>query len=115
VLEVVTYPFFNDFMALCAEAEESIVLSSPFIKTDIVEDIFGVANDDLFIELITNINLENFHRKSSDIEAISKIVDRGTVYNHTTLHAKFFIFDYNEGLEVTKPPIDSVFYFFSKE
>lgn len=93
MFEVITYPFFNDFLSLCAEARESIILSSPFIKTEIVKNIFKVTKKDLLMELITNINLESFHRKSSDIEAINMVVDKGTVYNHTTLHAKFFIFD----------------------
>ena len=93
MFKVITYPFFNDFLGLCAEAKERIILTTPFVKTEIVENIFEVINKNLSIELVTNINLESFHRKSSDIEAINLIVSRGIVYNHTTLHAKFFVFD----------------------
>ncbi len=93
MFEVITYPFFDDFLSLCADSKESIKLCSPFVKEEIVESIFEVSSKNLSIELITNINLESFHRKSSDLEAISKLVNNGTVYNHTTLHAKFFIFD----------------------
>ena len=93
MFEVITYPFFDSFLNLCAEAKENIIFSSPFVKNEIVEDIFAVLNKNISLELVTNINLESFHRRSSDIEAIGRFSKSGVVYNHTTLHAKFFIFD----------------------
>ncbi len=61
MFKVITYPFFNGFLGLCAEAKERIILTTPFVKTEIVENIFEVINKNLSIKLVTNINLESFH------------------------------------------------------
>jgi hypothetical protein len=93
LIKVTTHQIYNEFLQLCADSKESIRLCAPFVKQEIIDDIFSAIHNRLSLKLITNINLQSFHKKASDIGAIKKFMGSGSVYNCTTLHAKFYVFD----------------------
>ncbi|MDR3090230.1 MAG: phospholipase D-like domain-containing protein [Desulfobulbaceae bacterium] len=93
MIKYVDYFCFDDIIRLCEGSKETIRLCSPFVKTSIIERILNCSS--VPISLITNINLQSFHRKASDIDALRLLLDNDTsVFNCSTLHAKVYIFDY---------------------
>ncbi len=86
--KITTQPIYEEFLQMCADARQNIMLCAPFVKNEIVDDIFSVIDRRLSMQLITNINLQSFHRRVSDLGAIEKFTSKGSVYNCTTLHAK---------------------------
>ena len=90
---ITTQPIYEEFLQMCADARQNIMLCAPFVKREIIDDIFSVIDRRLSIQLITNINLQSFHRRVSDLGAMEKFINKGSVYNCTTLHAKLYIFD----------------------
>lgn len=94
MIKITTQPIYDDFFNMCADAQQNIMLCAPFVKREIVDDIFSVTADrGLSMQLITNINLQSFYRRVSDLDAIEEFLNNGSVYNCTTLHAKLYIFD----------------------
>ncbi|MDD4002689.1 MAG: phospholipase D-like domain-containing protein [Clostridia bacterium] len=93
MIKITTQPIYYDFLQMCADARQNILLCAPFVKQEIINDIFSVTDRQLSMQLITNINLQSFHRKASDLGAIENFISNGVVYNCTTLHAKLYIFD----------------------
>jgi len=93
MIKITKQPIYDEFLQMCADANQNIMLCTPFVKREIVNDIFSVTNKQLSMKLITNINLQNFHQRASDLSAIEKFISDGAVYNCTTLHAKLYIFD----------------------
>lgn len=59
---------------MCTDARRNIMLCAPFVKQEIVDDIISATDRRLPMQLITNINLQSFHRKSSDLGAIEKFI-----------------------------------------
>lgn len=93
MIKITTKPIYNEFLQMCTDARENIMLCAPFVKQEIADDIISAIDGRLPMQLITNINLQSFHRKSSDLGAIERFINNGSVYNCTTLHAKIYIFD----------------------
>jgi phosphatidylserine/phosphatidylglycerophosphate/cardiolipin synthase-like enzyme len=88
-------------MRLCLNARHSVRLCSPFVKKNIIDEVMASKYPGALLELITNVNLRNFHPKASDVEALDRILTGGGgIYNCTALHAKIYIFD-DEKLIVT--------------
>ncbi|GHU11268.1 hypothetical protein FACS1894185_4200 [Betaproteobacteria bacterium] len=93
---IINVPFYDKFMQLCAEAVFSMKLCAPFVKSDILRDVYAVKNPHATVELVTNVNLMSFCKQASDLAAISQVVDNGgDAYNYSGLHAKFYIFDHH--------------------
>ncbi len=93
MIRITTQPVYDEFLQMCADAHQNIMLCAPFVKQEIIDDIVAVTDKQLSMQLITNINLQSFHRRASDLSAIERFMDNGQVYNCTTLHAKLYIFD----------------------
>ena len=94
MIKIVSHPFHQEFMTKCATSLESIKLCAPFVKGNIIEEIYANISKNVSLSLITNINLQSFHKKYSDISAVAQTIENdGAVYNCTTLHAKIYIFD----------------------
>jgi phosphatidylserine/phosphatidylglycerophosphate/cardiolipin synthase-like enzyme len=92
--EIITNPFYDDFLKLCAGAQSSVKLCAPFVKTDIISDVLSVKRDSVSVNLVTKIDLKNYHTKASDVQAMAKIIESsGKVFNCSNLHAKVYIFD----------------------
>jgi len=83
-------------MEQCSTASESIKLCAPYVKSNIVDDIFLNKLPETSISLITKINLRDYHNKVSDVESLRQtLFYGGHVYNCSNLHAKIYIFDDN--------------------
>lgn len=93
MIKITTQPIYDEFLQMCADARQNIMLCAPFVKQEIVDNIVAIADRRLSMQLITNINLQSFHRRASDLGAIERFISKGSVYNCTTLHAKLYIFD----------------------
>jgi HKD family nuclease len=94
LIQILNKPMYDIFMAKCADARESIKLCAPFVKSDIVEDILNNKGYKARISLVTNVNLMSFSKKSSDVEALNKLLNaENRVYTYSKLHAKYYIFD----------------------
>ena len=92
--EVITTAFYERFMDLCANSRRSIRLCAPFVKGNVVGDVMTARQPRATVDLITKINLKNFHSKASDVSALDNVISNGgTVYNCSNLHAKVYIFD----------------------
>ncbi|MHB1457052.1 MAG: phospholipase D-like domain-containing protein [Armatimonadota bacterium] len=94
MISIINQPIHNIFMERVNNSERSIKLCSPYVKSDIIDEIYQQKNPNVGLSLITNVNLRNYYKKSSDIDAISSILSNNdVVINFQNLHAKFYIFD----------------------
>ena len=94
MIEIITNPFYETFMELCTKSQQSIRLCAPYIKSDVVADILASKQDGVPIDMITKVNLRDYHSKVSDLEALRfTLLGGGRVYNCSNLHAKAYIFD----------------------
>ena len=72
--ELVCRPFHDEFMRLCTNANKKIKLCAPFVKYNTINEIYKSTSSKVSLSLITNINLQSFHKKASDISAVLKII-----------------------------------------
>lgn len=94
--ELIARPFLDEFLEHCKNAEGSIKLCAPFVKTDIITQVIETKRKGVSLGLITKVNLKNFHVNVSDVDALSQTLEMGgSVYNCSNLHAKIYIFDDN--------------------
>ena len=94
MMEVITNPFYENFMELCSMAKANINLCAPYIKSNVISDIFSNIRTDISVNMITKVNLRDFHNKASDLDSLKLTVFHGGhVYNCSNLHAKLYIFD----------------------
>ncbi|MDD3852434.1 MAG: phospholipase D family protein, partial [Syntrophomonadaceae bacterium] len=93
-MRILNTAIYDEFLNLVASAKDNVKLCSPFIKSNIVNQIYENVYTGCSISLITNVNLMSYCRKSSDINALGTILQNGgAVYNFQRLHAKIYIFD----------------------
>ena len=93
-IELIKSPWENVLLDLVEQTEESLRITSPYIKSKPVEKIISAKGDDVSIECITSFKLMNYYRKSSDLKALNTILDNnGIVRNHQPLHSKIYVFD----------------------
>jgi phosphatidylserine/phosphatidylglycerophosphate/cardiolipin synthase-like enzyme len=94
MIKVINTPVYNDFFNLVQSSEKNIKLCSPFIKNEIVDEIYKTKKDNCEVAVVTNVNLMSMYKRSSDIGALRLILKNGgLVYNYQKLHAKIYIFD----------------------
>lgn len=94
VIQLVNYPLKNKFYDLVMETNKNIRLCAPFVKEGIINDIYRNKKQNVDVEIISNFNMANFYKGSSDIEAFKIILENGgKVFNFQLLHAKIYIFD----------------------
>ncbi|MGL4669096.1 MAG: phospholipase D-like domain-containing protein [Methanobacteriaceae archaeon] len=85
------YPIFMD---LIRSSKESIDLCSPFVKKSVISEIYNNSNFEVDLKLVTNININNFYKKASDLSAMEEILkNKNQIFNYQKLHAKVYIFD----------------------
>lgn len=94
MVEIISKPINEIFYNLVSDSKKAIRLCAPFVKQDIVNNIYTNKKKDVKIDFISNISMPNFYKRSSDIEAFKTIIDcHDKVYNCQRLHAKIYIFD----------------------
>ena len=93
-MQIINTYFYNQFRDLCAESSESIKLCSPFVKKNIINDIFSLKKKSVDLSLITNVNLNSLYKGALDIEVLEALAERNLpIINAQRLHAKIYIFD----------------------
>jgi len=94
MIEVISKPFYSEFINACKNSRTNIKLCAPFVKKDIIADIINIKRKEIALSLITKIDLKSFHNQVSDIDALKQTLSaKGRVYNCSNLHAKIYIFD----------------------
>jgi len=94
MLEIIKNPIYDTFMNLCTESKQSIKFCAPFVKENIIKDVLKVKQQSTAVNLITNININNFYNGASDTAALNNILDYSEyIFYRSNLHAKFYIFD----------------------
>lgn len=94
MIEILNKPIYDIFIQFCRDSVFSIKLCAPFVKSDIINDVFTNTSVNIDLSLITNVNLMSFCKKSSDINGIKNFIDKGkNVFTYSKLHAKYYIFD----------------------
>ncbi|MFZ3131898.1 MAG: phospholipase D-like domain-containing protein [Desulfosporosinus sp.] len=96
LITIVNSPWKDMFFELIASSKENIKICSPFIKTSVVTELYKRKRPKVNVELVTNFNLANFHKRSSDLDAVNMVLcNNHQVCNFQHLHAKIYLFDEN--------------------
>lgn len=81
-------------MDLVSKSEDSIKITSPFLKENICNEMINFKRSNVCIELITSFKLANVRSGSLDLKGIELILNNnGIVKNYPRLHSKIYIFD----------------------
>lgn len=90
--ELIRKPFYDKFMELCSNSTSSIKLCSPFVKTNIIEEVIENTNNNINLSLITNINLNSLCKGGLDLAALELLANKNApIINSQKLHAKIYI------------------------
>lgn len=91
-MEILKNPWKDKLMNLIEDSEESIRITSPFIKEDICKEILNHVRHDVCFELITD--LPNAYTGALDLSGLELIIGKkGLVKSDPKLHSKIYIFD----------------------
>lgn len=91
-MEILKNPWKDKLMNLIEDSEESIRITSPFIKEDICKEILNHVRHDVCFELITD--LPNAYTGALDLSGLELIIGKkGLVKSYPKLHSKIYIFD----------------------
>lgn len=94
MFSVINSPWKDRFFDYVDKSSSSIKICSPFVKNDVVQEIYNVKKKNTNLELVTNFNIANFYKGASDIDALDFILhNHNSVRNFQNLHAKIYIFD----------------------
>jgi len=94
MIDMITNPFYDNFMWLCKKSQRSIKLCAPYIKAAVFTDLFSKKRNGVSVDLITKVNLRDYHSNISDLEAMRQTLKNGgRVFNCSNLHAKIYLFD----------------------
>lgn len=92
--EIIISHLKDKFISLVKSSKRRIILSSQFIKKDVLEEVLKNISSDIDIEILTSSNLSNYLIGASDIEALEKLIARGikirTIQNFNN---KLYFFD----------------------
>ena len=92
--ELLKNPWINKFIELVKSAEDSIRITSPFIKENIVNILLENKRNNARIELITSVKLISFIQGSIDLKSLETLLSYGAkLSNNQSLHSKIYIFD----------------------
>lgn len=96
MVKILNYPINDTFYELVRNSKNHIKLCAPYVKQSIINKVYEIKNEDVSLEIISNFNIGNFYNQASDIEAFRYTLENNDkVYNHQSLHGKFYIFDRN--------------------
>jgi len=91
-MEILKNPWKDKLMHLIKNSEESIQITSPFVKEDICREILEAKKPNIRFELITD--LPNAYSGALDLTGLELIIkNKGIVKSYPKLHSKIYIFD----------------------
>jgi len=98
-MKIIKNPWKNIFLNLVSSSKDSIKILVPFVKENIVADIFSTKKKSSKFSLITSFKLMNFYSGVSDLSALKFILNqKGIVCNYQKLHSKVYIFDEDKAI-----------------
>ena len=93
-MKIIKSPWDDTFFKLLSSCEDHLRVTSPYVKSSFVEQTLTRKNLLTKIELVTRFRVVDFYRKSSDLEAVRKLVETDNLaYKNQAVHAKTYIFD----------------------
>jgi hypothetical protein len=93
-MKILKTPWKSDFLSLVADSKKSIKITSPFIKTNICNEMLAHKKKGTTLEVITSFKLPNIHSGSLDLDGLESILnENGVVKNFSKLHSKIYLFD----------------------
>lgn len=93
-MRLIRSPWIETFTDLIASANQSIKITSPYVKSNMVDKLILNRRKHTKIELITSFKLKNYYDQSSDLNALESIINSsGSIKSFHKLHAKTYIFD----------------------
>jgi hypothetical protein len=94
LVEIISEPINDRFYNLVSDSKTQIRLCAPYVKEEVVNNIYSNKRRNVKIDFISNFSIPNFYKRSSDIESFKTIKEyKDEVYNCQMLHAKIYIFD----------------------
>lgn len=94
LVEIINEPINDRFYNLLSESKMQVRLCAPYVKEEIINNIYSNKRNNVKIDFISNFSIPNFYKRSSDIESFKTIKEyKDEVYNCQMLHAKIYIFD----------------------
>ncbi|WP_300385129.1 phospholipase D-like domain-containing protein, partial [Clostridium sp.] len=99
MIEIINENLNDRFFNLVSDSKQTIKLCSPFVKEDIIKEIYNNKKTNVSIDIISNFSIPNFYKGSSDIEAFNLVEkNKDRIFNCQKLHAKIYIFDNNKSI-----------------
>lgn len=93
-MKILKTPWKNEFLELVSQSKESIKITSPFIKTNICQELLSEKDKQSKLEVYTSFKLFNIHSGSLDLDGIESLIQqKGIVRNIPKLHSKIYLFD----------------------
>lgn len=93
-MEFIKNPWNELFLDLVKNSKNSIKITSPYVKDNVVTNLLETKKDDVSLSLITSFKLMNYYTGASDLSALESILtQKGVVSNFQRLHSKIYIFD----------------------
>jgi HKD family nuclease len=94
MIETINNPWNKKLLSYVSNATSDIKICCPFIKLNVLKEIYNNKNDNVEFDLITRFKIANFYNQVSDIDAIDYMLDKkDSIKAYQMLHAKIFIFD----------------------
>jgi phosphatidylserine/phosphatidylglycerophosphate/cardiolipin synthase-like enzyme len=94
MIKTVKTPLRKVFFELVSNSGNSIKISTPFIGEKPIESLYKNKNPKAELTFITKFTVNTFFKKSSDLDAIEKIIkNENLIKCMPNLHAKIYIFD----------------------
>lgn len=93
-MRILTTPWKNELLELIADSEQSIKITSPFVKESICRELINAKKSNAEVYLITSFRLPSIYSGSLDLSALELIMsNKGRVKNFSKLHSKIYLFD----------------------
>ncbi len=94
MFEIINSPWEDRFISCVQNANENISICSPYVKFNVLKEVYKHKKNNVNFCLITNFNFASFYDHSSDINGMKYILENGDeITNYQSLHAKIYIFD----------------------
>jgi len=93
-MQILKTPWKDKLMELVSNSNNSIKITSPFVKENVCNELLSLKNEKTSLELITSFKMMNIYTGSLDLIGLENIIkNNGVVKNFSKLHSKIYLFD----------------------
>ena len=93
-MKILKNPWKAEFLKHISDCDDSIRITTPFIKDDICREMLSAKKESVLLELVTSLKLMNAYSGVLDLSALRRIINgNGSVKNYPKLHSKIYLFD----------------------